>query len=238
MATTKTSTKSPKSPRKPSAAKAKAASAKRAKAIAKPRKPVGATIREAKPAKPARPSRPKAAAHEAAEAKPSRPGKPSAPAKPARAPRAPKAEAPGVDVSALMAQIEAQAEQIAKLNATLSKAKAKAGWRSREELLDGAEGILPADDWRNEYHGIEFVAFCHTLNLKTHVLEVEEDGPTFPSLLAIPRDSDAGGKGSWARSLGYIAVHWERNEDGSAYRGTPSYVSQEELGMLVADWPE
>lgn len=148
-------------------------------------------------------------------------------------PRRPMAPTPPVDVAALVAKINAQEVEIRRLTAASEKASRVnvAKIRTREEILDGV-APLAKGDWRSEYIGADILVKQGTM--KGDELVIVDNGAVFPALLALPRSHDIGGQGNARRLAGYLAVHWETDEDGN-YCGVPAYVTREELAAIWAD---
>ena len=170
-----------------------------------------------------------------APVKPGKPGVPqAAPAVPKGLAKAPPAQS-GPSVAELQATIAQLKGEVQNLSETVAKAKekAKAKFRTQEEIVDGFEG--PKDDWRTQYHGAEISVFRFAVDAKTDALTIEEPRTVLPALLAFPRDSDLGGQGARARNMGMLAVHWAKTEDGVAFARPPAYVSYEELGTIWAE---
>lgn len=196
----------------------------------------------AKPAKPGAPAA-KPAAHTVV-VPPPRPSAPGAPnTKPATAaPSKPELvlSKPSARENELASEIAALKGQMAELLKAATKAK---GPRTRtvDDIIGGVfdeEGnpLLPGvkkDDWRRDYQGLR-------INVKGHQRAesgkgkigklVTNDDPTFPVLLAIPRDED-GTYATTARNRGEIAIHTAQREDGT-FSEEPDYLTAEELTLI------
>lgn len=188
----------------------------------------------AKPAAPVKPGKPGVAAAPVVAAKPSAPVKPGKPALAAPAAIAPAPQA-GAG-TAILAKLEALATEIAALKASAAKTKATpTNVRSISEIVEGI--AVAEDDWRAPYQGahIAISRFDAAKDGTLYLLEGANGGRIEGALLALPRDSDVGGRGTDARNAGRLAVHYSRSEDGQAYHGQPAYVSVEELALIWAD---
>lgn len=217
---------------------------------AKASKPAGKAGAKAKPAK-AKPSAPAKGGKVAPKAKapkggPKRP-KVSKPKVAAKAPKGAKAKAekpdtPSVDTAALLKEIKSLKAEVAKQNEVIAKAAAKASRlpknaRHVDQILDGI--TVADDDWREEYHGHRMNVYAFNASAKGEF--TVDEGTELPAMLAIPRDSDVGGKGPAMRRMGMVALHWqpleELDADGNpvAYSGKPGYCTHDELHAI---WPE
>lgn len=135
---------------------------------------------------------------------------------------------------ALLAQINSMGKQISDLQALVAKSRSKEkDSRTSADILEGLK--IAKSDWRAEYQGVVIFVKQHDLDAKTHGVIVHSGPEVANCLLAIPRDSDIGGRGSHARNAGQIAIHWECSEDGETYIGAPSYVSKDELAEVWGD---
>lgn len=185
---------------------------------------------------------PKATPVAAPKAAPTAPKAPAAPApkappvaaapKAAPTQAAPVAAGPSPKEALLMAQIEALKAEILKLQEAR-----KTGGLKRNLVADifaNAPALAAEDDWRKP-----FVDYCaEGGRVSVRQFEFRGDvitpgvGTCLNVCLALPRESDVGGKGSAAFHQRLIAVHIAQSEDGSAYIGKPLYLSEEELGAV------
>lgn len=188
------------------------------------------------PSKPAKPGTPTALANpDPTPAKPAKPGIVKAPSmekpttgnsQPVAAPEPSKRDE---RFALLLAEIANLKDQIQSLTKASEKAS-KINVRTPAEIVDGV--VVDESDWRAQYHGATINVHPYKATRKGEI-ELLHEG-NIPALLALPRDNDIGGKGANARNALYIAVHWERGEDGN-YVGAPDYLTIEELATVWAD---
>lgn len=195
-------------------------------------KPVSRTVAAATPAKPQKPAGKPVATVQATGFPIARPamGKPAG--KPVAPPHAAPAKpaAPPVDTGALLATIEALKGEISKLSAKAQKAS-RGNVRSSAEILENGTNGIADTDWRLPYQGGEINS--RQFSLKAGELSLI-DGPSVPTMLAIPRSTDPGGNGTAMRLTGHIALHWALNESGE-YEGAPEYLTTDQLATVWAD---
>lgn len=147
---------------------------------------------------------------------------------PAMAPTA--APRPSVD-PALVASVEALKTTVQEQNALIAKLKGKPSkYRTWEEIADGAENGIAADDWRLAYHGTSLS--LHPFEESGKDLIQLENRPPVSVVLALPRFSDYGEMGSQARALGQLAVYVVTEDE--RYERL-SYLFEHELVALRAN---
>lgn len=186
----------------------------------------------ATPRRPGRPASSVAAAAAPPVAAPAATATPRRPGRPAPA-VAPPVAAPAVDAAALMAAMNGQKNEIARLTALIAKLQASASktW-TREQILAAGDSVAE-DDPRRAYHGVvqRVLTFHH--DRKDRLIPAS-DGRTASVLLAIPSDDDPGGMGPTWRAQDCLAVWAGARTDGT-YSPNVAYVSMAELDALWID---
>lgn len=134
--------------------------------------------------------------------------------------------------AALLARLEGVQKELEATQARLATLIAKKAAKSVTPESVGEGLQIAKDDWRASYQGAVIKLFVGT-PVKGGGFTFDENGPSAPCLLTIPRDSMR--DGATARKLGMIAILDAQLENGEWGTSRVSYLTQEELGAAWAE---